>query len=60
MGCAWTEARRFIVAYDFLSCELGLLLDGGASEHCTVAGTDPRRAATVAYRRESHAYFHTF
>ena len=60
MGCAWTEARRFIAAYDFLSGELGLLLHGGASEHCTVARTDPSRAATVAYRRESRAYFHTF
>ena len=49
-----------MAAYDFLSGELGLLLHGGASEHCTVARTDPSRAATVAYRRESRAYFHTF
>jgi len=60
MGCAWTEARRFIVAYGVLSCELGLHLHGGASEHCTVARTDPRRAATVAYRQASGAYRHTF
>ena len=60
MGCDWTEARRLMAAYDFLSSELGLLLHWGASEHCTVARTDPSRAATVAYRRESRAYFHTF